>query len=172
MAVFYLSLVIVVFLISLKLLFQTRKFRNLPPGPFSYPIVGNLLQLQQPFHRTFTHLSQKYGKVFSLWFGSRLVVVSSSQSVVQECFTKHDIALANRPHFLLGKHISYNNSTILHSCYGEHWRHLRRILSLEVVSTPRLNASYDIRRDELMKLMQKLLHVSRNDFTKVDLKTM
>jgi len=72
-------------------------------------------------------------------------------------------------HFLLGKHISYNKNTILHSCYGEHWRHLRRILSLEVVSMHRLNASYDIRRDELM---QKLVHVSRNDFTKVDLKTM
>ncbi|KAL9323778.1 hypothetical protein ACSQ67_008635 [Phaseolus vulgaris] len=172
MALLYFSFIFVLFLFSLKLFFPTRKFRNLPPGPFSYPIVGNLLQLQQPFHRTFTQLSQKYGKVFSLWFGPRLVVVASSQSVVQECFTKNDIVLANRPHFLLGKHISYNNSTILHSCYGEHWRHLRRILSLEVVSTNRLNASYNIRRDELMKLMQKLAHVSRNDFCKVDLKTM
>ncbi|XP_014496416.1 cytochrome P450 81E8-like [Vigna radiata var. radiata] len=172
MALLYYGLVIVVFVYSLKVLFGSRKLRNLPPGPFAYPIVGNLLQLQQPFHRYFTRLSKKHGKVFSLWFGNRLVIVASDLPVVQECFTKNDTVLANRPHFLLGKHISYNNSTILHSCYGEHWRHLRRILSLEVVSTHRLNASYDIRRDELTKLLQKLARISRNDFTKVDLKSM
>ncbi|KAL9303284.1 hypothetical protein ACSQ67_020547 [Phaseolus vulgaris] len=172
MALLYLALLILLFLFSLKLFFQTRTFRNLPPGPFSYPIVGNLLQLKQPFHRTFTELSQKYGQVFSLWFGSRLVVVVCSQSAVQECCTKNDIVLANRPHFLFGKYISYDNSTILHSSYGDHWRHLRRILALEVVSTNRLNSFYHVRRGEIMRLVQKLAHLSTNDFTKVDLKSM
>ncbi|KAL9303283.1 hypothetical protein ACSQ67_020546 [Phaseolus vulgaris] len=172
MALLYLALLILLFLFSLKLFFKTRTFRNLPPGPFSYPIVGNLLQLKQPFHRTFTELSQKYGQVFSLWFGSRLVVVVCSQSAVQECCTKNDIVLANRPHFLFGKYISYDNSTILHSSYGDHWRHLRRILALEVVSTNRLNSFYHVRRGEIMRLVQKLAHLSHNDFTKVDLKSM
>ncbi|WVZ17287.1 hypothetical protein V8G54_010269 [Vigna mungo] len=172
MAVLYFALLILLFLFSLKLLFQTRRFRNLPPGPLSYPIIGNLSQLKQPYHRTFSQMSQKYGSVFSLWFGSRLVVVLTSQSAVQECFTKNDIVLANRPHFLFGKYISYNNSTILHSSYGDHWRHLRRILSLEVVSTTRLNSFYEVRRDELMRLVQKLAKLSSNQFTKVDLKTM
>ena len=50
-------------------------------------------------------------RVFSPWFGSRLVVVASSQSVVQECFTKHDIALANRPTFCLAS-ISATTKTL------------------------------------------------------------
>lgn len=172
MALLYFALLILFFLISLKLFFQTRSFRNLPPGPISFPIIGNLSQLKQPYHRTFAQMSQKYGPVFSLWFGSRLVVVLTSQSAVQECFAKNDIVLANRPHFLFGKYISYNNSTILHSSYGDHWRHLRRILSLEVVSTNRLNSFYEVRRDEIMRLVQKLANLSSNHFTKVDLKTM
>ncbi|KAG2380928.1 hypothetical protein LR48_Vigan11g136700 [Vigna angularis] len=172
MALLYFALLILLFLFSLKLLFQTRRFRNLPPGPLSYPIIGNLLQLKQPYHRTFSQMSQKYGSVFSLWFGSRLVVVVCSQSAVQECFTKNDIVLANRPHFLFGKYISYNNSTILHSSYGDHWRHLRRILSLEVVSATRLNSFYEVRRDEIMRLVQKLAKLSSHQFTKVDLKAM
>ncbi|RDX69549.1 Cytochrome P450 81E8, partial [Mucuna pruriens] len=169
---FYFSLVSIVLLLSLKLLFQTRRFRNLPPGPHSFPIIGNLHQLKQPFHRTFQDISLKYGQIFSLWFGSRLVVVVSSYSAVQECFTKNDIVLANRPHFLAGKYISYNNTTVALSPYGDHWRNLRRIIALEVLSSHRINSFAEIRRDEIARLLQKLADESRNGFAKVELKSM
>ncbi|KAG5006935.1 hypothetical protein JHK85_025477 [Glycine max] len=61
--------------------------------------------LKRPLHCTFRALSDKYDDVISLWFGSRLVVVSS-QTLLQECFTKNDVVLTNHPHFLSGKHIS------------------------------------------------------------------
>jgi isoflavone 2'-hydroxylase len=89
-------------------LFQTRKFKNLPPGPTSLPIIGNLHHLKRPLHRTYKGLTEKYGDVISLWFGSRLVVIVSSLSEFQQCFTKNDVVLANRPKFLSGKYIFYN----------------------------------------------------------------
>ncbi|KAK7364773.1 hypothetical protein VNO80_13515 [Phaseolus coccineus] len=168
---FYFFLTFIVLLFSVSFLFKTRRFRNLPPGPFSFPIIGNLHQMKQPLHRTFHALSQKHGKVFSLWFGSRFVVVVSSAEAVQECFTKNDIVLANRPRFLIGKYIGYNNTTVAVSPYGDHWRNLRRIMSLEVLSTHRLNSFSEIRRDEIMRLVRKLAHDSRNGFAKVELKT-
>ncbi|XP_027357920.1 cytochrome P450 81E8-like [Abrus precatorius] len=171
MSFFSFSFLSLVLLISLKLLFQLRTFRNLPPGPPFFPIIGNLHQLKQPIHRTFHAISQKYGKIFSLWFGSRLVVVVSSSSLAQECFTKNDIVLANRPHFLTGKYIGYNNTTIAVSPYGDHWRNLRRIVSLEVLSSHRLNSFLEIRRDEIMRLMQKLTQDSHEEFSKVELKS-
>ncbi|KAL5176239.1 Isoflavone 2'-hydroxylase [Glycine soja] len=79
------------------LLFQARKFQNLPPGPPSLPIIGNLHHLKRPLQRTFRALSNKYGHIISLWFGSRLIVVVSSQTLFQECFTKNDVVLANAP---------------------------------------------------------------------------
>lgn len=171
MSPFIFSFVSIVLVLALNLLFRSRRFRNLPPGPASLPIVGNFHQLKQPFHRTFHDISQKYGQIFSLWFASRLVVVVSSYSAVQECFTKNDKVFANRPHFLQGKYIHYNNTTVAQSPYGDHWRNLRRIVSLEVLSSQRITSSLEFRREEIMNLVQTLAQDSRNGFTRVELKS-
>lgn len=170
----YLILISLLFLIfTLKLFIHTtRAFKNLPPGPQCLPIIGNLHQLKQPLHRTLHSLSQKHGKLFSLWFGSRLVIVVSSFKIAQECFTKNDIILANRPHFLSGKYIGYNYTTVAQSPYGDHWRNLRRILSIEVLSTHRLNSFLEIRTDEIMRLIQKLAQMSCKGFSEMELRPM
>ncbi|KAK7319217.1 hypothetical protein RJT34_03935 [Clitoria ternatea] len=160
----YLSLFLI-----FNLVFKARKFKNLPPGPPSLPIIGNLHHLKRPLHRTFNALSHKYGGVISLWFGSRLVVVVSSPSVFQECFTKNDIVLANRPRFLSGKYIFYNYTTLGTSPYGEHWRNLRRITTLDVLSTHRINSFTAVRRDETQRLVRKLAEDSSNDYAEVEL---
>ncbi|KAK7331002.1 hypothetical protein VNO77_25211 [Canavalia gladiata] len=170
---FYYTLLAILSLATVKFLFPTRRLKNLPPGPPSLPIIGNLHQLKHPLHRTLQRLSQKHGQVFSLWFGSRFVVVVSSPSVVRECFTgQNDIVLANRPPLLAGKHIGYNYTTVTAAPYGDHWRNLRRIISLEVLSTHRLNSLSGIRKDEIMKLVQKLARDSHVDFAKVELKSL
>ncbi|MED6192226.1 hypothetical protein PIB30_008101 [Stylosanthes scabra] len=168
-AFLHLSLLSIFFFLIFKKLIKSNAFKNLPPGPPYIPYIGNLHQLKQPFHRTFYHLSQKYGKVFSLRFGSRLVVVVSSQTAAQECFSKNDIVVANRPHFLTGKYVAYNNTTLLLSPYGDHWRNLRRIATLEVLSTHRVTSFLEIRRDEIMRLVRKLAQECTNGFNKVEL---
>ena len=104
----YLSLSLLLLLaVAFKFLLQTRtKHKHHPPSPPSLPILGHLRLIKKPLHRTLYHFSQKYGNIFSLRFGSQLVVIVSSPSVVEECFTKNDIILANRPHFLATKHIT------------------------------------------------------------------
>ncbi|KAL0536580.1 hypothetical protein IC582_025529 [Cucumis melo] len=141
---------------AFKFLLRPR-WLNLPPTPlFWLPLIGHLHLLKHPVHRTLQNLSQKYGHVFSLRFGSRLVVVVSSPSAVQECFTKNDIILANRPLLESGKYLGYNHSSIGLSPYGEQWRNLRRIGSLEVFSTKRLNMFLGIREDEVKRFLRKL----------------
>ncbi|PNX91573.1 isoflavone 2'-hydroxylase-like protein [Trifolium pratense] len=153
----------------MRLLFKSRKFNNLPPGPFSLPIIGDLHHLKRPLHRTFKGLTEKYGDVISLWFGSRLVVVVSSLSEFQQCFTKNDVVLANRPKFLSGKYIFYDYTTLGSTSYGEHWRNLRRITSLDVLSNHRINNFAGIRRDETQRLITKLAEDSSTDFAEVEL---
>ncbi|KAG7011036.1 Isoflavone 2'-hydroxylase [Cucurbita argyrosperma subsp. argyrosperma] len=147
---------------------------NLPPGPLlCLPLIGHLHLLNHPIHRTLTNLSQKYGHVFSLRFGSRLVVVISSPSAVQECFTKNDIALANRPLLNSGKYLDYNHTVMSVSPYGEHWRNLRRIGSLEIFSTNRLNLFLGVRKEEIKCLLCKLCGDSLEDrFRVVELEPM
>jgi isoflavone 2'-hydroxylase len=172
----YTSLSLLVVAVAFKLIIhlqtRTRTPKHLPPSPPSLPILGHLHLAKKPLYRTFHSLSQKYGHIFSLRFGSRLVVVVSSPSAVEECFTKNDIVLANRPPSLAGKHICYNMTALTAAPYGDHWRNLRRISALEIFSTTRLNMFLGIRRDEIKHLLCKLGRNSSQDFTKVELKSM
>ncbi|XWS35375.1 hypothetical protein CRYUN_Cryun21dG0121000 [Craigia yunnanensis] len=149
---------------------KTRN-KKIPPSPPALPFLGHIHLLKGSPHRSLLTLSHKYGPILSLKLGSRLAVVVSSPSAVEECFTKNDIIFANRPHLWAGKHGSYNYTTLGLTPYGDHWRNLRRICKLELLSSNRLNMSSDLRRDEIKISLQKLYHASNyHSFTKVELK--
>ncbi|XVE72221.1 hypothetical protein DITRI_Ditri11bG0022200 [Diplodiscus trichospermus] len=172
-AIFYSFVSFIVLLICFNFLFQSRKHpKNLPPSPPSFPIIGHLRLLKPPIHRFYHSLSQKYGPIFSLHLGSRLLVVISSSTAVEECFTKNDVLLANRPKFIIGKHIGYNYTTVTTVSYGDHWRNLRRIGAIEIFSSSRLNTSVSVRKDEIRRFLLKLSCDSRQDFAKVNMKSM
>ncbi|XVF61272.1 hypothetical protein PTKIN_Ptkin08bG0117000 [Pterospermum kingtungense] len=170
--IFYSSLSLLVLFLSFKLFQSKLRQKNLPPSPPSLPIVGHLHLLKPPLHRPFHKLSQKLGPIFSLQLGSRLAVVVSSPSEVEECFTKNDIVLANRPNLLLSKHLGYNHTTVISAPYGDHWRNLRRISTIEIFSSNRLNMFHAIRKDEVRRLLLKLSRNSYEGFVKVELKSM
>ncbi|CAN1191809.1 Cytochrome P450 81Q32 [Linum perenne] len=145
------------FLIKSKLIQRIKN--STPPSPPSRLITGHLHLLKPPpLHRALHQLSQKYGDIFSLQFGTRKVLVISSPSLVEECFTKNDIAFANRPRLIAGKHLNYNSTTMGFSSYGHHWRNLRRLSTIELFSTTRINSFSGIRADEVRLLLKKLLH--------------
>ncbi|XP_030486060.2 cytochrome P450 81Q32 [Cannabis sativa] len=171
------GLVIVVSIYTLFIKTPKRQYKNLPPSPpYPLPLIGHLHLIKPPVHRCFHHLATKYGAVFTLWFGSNRVVVISSRSAVEECFTKNDIVLANRSRTIGGKHIGYNYTTMASSSYGPHWRNLRKIGSIEVFSASRLKSHLDTRTDEiksmLIKLSQNSLHYeSSSKNNKVEMKS-
>ncbi|KAK3411998.1 hypothetical protein EUGRSUZ_I00749 [Eucalyptus grandis] len=160
-----LSLVILYF-------FLTREPKNLPPSPPSFPIIGHLHHLKLPLHRTFHSLSAKYGPIMTLRFGVRRFVVVSSLPLAEECFTKNDIVLANRPKMFKGKHLGYNNTTLVSAPYGNHWRNLRKIATIEVLSSHRLNLLSHVRRDEIHRLMLRLAHGEFQSHHRVELRTL
>ncbi|XP_027335328.1 isoflavone 2'-hydroxylase-like [Abrus precatorius] len=165
-------LLFLVSLLTLNHFYQRKKYKNIPPGPPPRPIIGNLNLLERPLHRFFHKISKKHGNIFSLWFGSRLAIIVSSPSAFQECFTKNDVVLANRARSLSGKHIFYNCTTVGSCSYGEHWRNLRRIISLDVLSTQRIQSFAPIRKDETYRLIHQLAKHSRVEFARVELSSM
>ncbi|KAL6961300.1 hypothetical protein U1Q18_039067 [Sarracenia purpurea var. burkii] len=169
----YISLFIFFLIISLRFLLRVKTHRpyNLPPSPPAFPIIGHLHLLKQPLHRTLYELSQNLGSVFTLRFGSQLVVVVSSPTAVEECFTKNDVILANRFRSTFSKYFGYNYTTVIASPYGDHWRNLRRIMALEILSTNRLKVFLFIRQDEIQLFLHGLYRISSHDFAKVELKS-
>ncbi|TXG49490.1 hypothetical protein EZV62_025365 [Acer yangbiense] len=169
--IFYSCLSLLFLIFAFKMLFRSNaRYRNLPPSPPSIPIIGHL-HLVSPFmHRKFHDLSKKYGQIISLKYGSRLVIVVSSSTAVKECFTKNDVVLANRPKLPRSKYLTYDNTTMVSSPHGEHWRNLRRICAIEIFSTNRLNKFQAIRKDEVKQLLKKLSCNSLRGFAKVELR--
>ncbi|KAL0333942.1 UNVERIFIED_CONTAM: cytochrome [Sesamum angustifolium] len=100
------------------------------------------------------------------------MVVVSSPAIAEECFTKNDIGLANRPRFIAGKYFGYNYTSLVGSPYGEHWRNLRRLTTVEIFSTARLNVFQSIRHDENKLLLKQLYGKSCQDFARVELRSM
>ena len=157
-------------LLSKFILKRQANQQNLPPSPPALPIIGHLHLLKEPLHRSLHELTKKYGHMVFLRLGTRKVLLISSASAVEECFTKNDIIFANRPQVLAGKHLNYNYKTVGASSYGDHWRNLRRLTTLELFSSKRLAMLSSIREEEVHLLLKQLFQESKDKDSVVDLR--
>ncbi|KAL3622596.1 hypothetical protein CASFOL_034007 [Castilleja foliolosa] len=55
----------------------------------------------------------------------------------------------NRPRLLAGKHLGYNYTANVLASYGDHWRNLRKISTIEVLSVHKHQMLHAIRADEV-----------------------
>ncbi|KAF8070825.1 hypothetical protein N665_1130s0002 [Sinapis alba] len=155
---YYVILPLALLLIAYKFIFSKTKRLNLPPSPpHSLPIIGHHRLIKPPVHRLFHRLAKAHGPIFYLRLGTRRAVVISSYALARECFTGHnDVVVSNRPRFLTSKYIAYNYTTIATTPYGDHWRNLRKICSLEIVSSKRLANFLHIRKEEIHRMLTRL----------------
>ncbi|KAI8003326.1 Cytochrome P450 81Q32 [Camellia lanceoleosa] len=151
---------------------KQERYKNLPPSPPGLPILGHLHLLKDPLHQTLQAFSDKYGPIIFLRFGPQKVLVVTSPSAVEECFTKNDIVFANRPRSPAGKHLSYDYTTIAAASYGDLWRNLRRITTLEIFSNTRLERTSGIRGEEVKFWVNQLKkNCGDGGYSKVNLKS-
>ncbi|XP_015080791.1 isoflavone 2'-hydroxylase-like [Solanum pennellii] len=145
--------------------------RNLPPSPFSFPIIGHLYLLKNALHLTLTSLSAKYGPVLYLKLGYNMpVTVVSSPSAIEECLTRNDVIFANRPKTLAGEKFTFNYIVYVWAPYGQLWRILRRLTVVELFSSQSLSKSCTLRDEEIATFIRSLYRFSTiNSSKKVDL---
>ncbi|CAA3009827.1 cytochrome P450 71A1-like [Olea europaea subsp. europaea] len=133
-----------------------RKKLNLPPGPKPWPIIGNLNLIGPLPHRSLHELSQKYGPLMHLQFGSFPVVVGSSVEMAKTFLKTMDVTFASRPKTAAGKYTTYNYSDITWSPYGAYWRQARKMCLMELFSAKRLESYEYIRAEEMNSLLKEL----------------
>uniref|UniRef100_A0A674IQD7 Cytochrome P450 2D15 n=1 Tax=Terrapene triunguis TaxID=2587831 RepID=A0A674IQD7_9SAUR len=107
-----------VFILLFDHMKRRKRWNNYPPGPVSFPFVGNLLQVNFQCPRL---LSEKFGKIISLQIGWKNVVLLNGLEAVKEALVQRSEDFADRPPFSLFDHMG-----IMMARYGHGWKELRR----------------------------------------------
>ncbi|XP_043935448.1 cytochrome P450 2D15-like [Protopterus annectens] len=92
---FWLSLVAIMVLF---LFWKWRRPANFPPGPWALPIIGNFLQVdyRNPL-ADLEKLANKYGNIYSIFLGNKLIVVLNGFQTVKEALVNRAAEFSDRP---------------------------------------------------------------------------
>lgn len=74
------------------------KRRSLPPGPFPWPVVGNLLSLNQSKpQKTFQNWFRVYGPIITVWMGGKPKIIINDYELMKDTLTRRGDLLNGRP---------------------------------------------------------------------------
>ena len=128
-----------------------------PPGPQGLPFIGNLHQLDTSFlHRYLWQLSKKYGPLMSLQLGCVPTLVVSSAKMAKEVMKTHDLIFCSRPGLLGLQKLSYKGLDVVLSSYNDSWRELKKIVTLHLFSSKRVQSFRPIREEEVSRMITKV----------------
>uniref|UniRef100_A0A8C5WI64 Cytochrome P450 n=1 Tax=Leptobrachium leishanense TaxID=445787 RepID=A0A8C5WI64_9ANUR len=102
-----------------------QKNGNLPPGPRPLPILGNVLDLKGDYVKTLMNFRHTYGDVYTIYMGSRPVIVATGYKAVKEVYVDRAddfLARGDMPSF----DACYGNYGLIFTSDMHRWRELRR----------------------------------------------
>nr|XP_033808922.1 cytochrome P450 1B1-like [Geotrypetes seraphini] len=140
-----------------------RRTRS-PPGPFAWPLLGNVMQLGELPHLTFCRMAQKYGDVFQIRLGRRAVLVLNGEAAIRRALLGQCAQFAGRPGFSSYRAISGGKSMAFGG-YSELWRLHRKIAhsTLRAFSSADADARAILQRhiaDEARELVEAFASLS------------
>nr|ALU63882.1 cytochrome P450 [Valeriana officinalis]AVX32612.1 cytochrome P450 VoCYP71D442 [Valeriana officinalis] len=156
-----LSFISIIFLfLLLKFVRKLSSPRNLPPGPPKLPLVGSLLHMSGLPHHTMKNLASKYGPLMHVQLGQVSAVVISSPEVAKQVLNIHDVAFASRPSILATRIITYNHQDFAFAPYGSYWRQMRKMATLELLSSKKVRSFSTIRDEEVHNMVESVHYSS------------
>lgn len=131
-----------------------------PPSPPSLPIIGHLHLLGPIASKCFQTLANQYGPLMRLRMFKSTVVVVSNAAVAREFLKNNEMNFVSRPHFGASNFNIYAGSEFVNAEYGPYWRFMKKLCMTELLSVPQVNRFLDIRRQEMIKLLESLVGFS------------
>ena len=109
----------------------SKRSASLPPGPLSIPLFGNWLQVGNDLnHQLLASMAQKYGPVFLLKLGSKNLAVVSDPELASQVLHTQGVEFGSRPRNVVFDIFTGNGQDMVFTVYGDHWRKMRRIMTL------------------------------------------
>ncbi|KAJ6884281.1 hypothetical protein NC652_031320 [Populus alba x Populus x berolinensis] len=160
------SLSLSAFLKAFFNLFFPCKTHKLPPGPLTFPIIGNILWLSKSFadlEPTLRSLVRKLGPMVTLHIFSRPAIFISDRSLAHQALVLNGSVFGNRPSALATSRVlNSNQQNISSSFYGPTWRLLRRNLTSEILHSSRVKTFGHARKWVLQILKNQFDLLSRS----------
>lgn len=92
--------------------------------------------------------------------GSVPTIVVSSADAAREIMKTNDLIFANRPETSLGRKLLYDSKDVSVAPYGEHWRQLKSIMVLQLLSNKRVQSFQAVRDEEIALAVKKIMESS------------
>lgn len=110
--------------------FGPKRIKNLPSVP-SLPIAGNLFDVLDNPARQYSVWAEKYGDVFQMRMGNKIVVVANSFDTVKELWIKNRTSNNSRPVLFTFHNVvsSTQGFTIGTTPYGESYKKKKKIVA-------------------------------------------
>ncbi|GMN32340.1 hypothetical protein TIFTF001_003622 [Ficus carica] len=140
--------------------FKASKSLPIPPGPFSWPIIGNPLEIGENPLATLTQFGQIYGPLFSIKLGSQRVVVASSSAVAMEILKTQDRLLSGRfvPHVSPSKSPELNSRSVAWSLEcNESWKYLRTVCRTQLFLGKAIETQAYLRKEKVRKMIKYII---------------
>ncbi|CAJ1939102.1 unnamed protein product [Sphenostylis stenocarpa] len=143
--------------VFLALFISQNLSKNLPPGPWKLPLLGNIHQFVGALpHQTLRNLANQFGPLMHLQLGEKSHIIVSSADIAKQVMKTHDAIFANRPHLLASKFFDYGGCDIAFSPYGKTWRQLKKICISELLNAKHVQSLRHIREEEVAKLVRNM----------------
>jgi cytochrome P450 len=146
---------------------KTSKTLQLPPGPFTVPILSNFLWLLKSSSErevVVRNLHATYGPIFTLPVGSGPAIIVANRGLAHKALVQNGAVFADRPPARrLTKMLNSNQHNINSAFYGPTWRILRRNLTSEILHPSRLKSYTRARKWVLDILINRLISHSTTE---------
>lgn len=153
----YLQLLPIMVLTYLLYSLIDKRPSNVPPGPFSLPIFGNWLQVGNDLnHRLLASMAKKYGSVFLLKLGVRNLVVVSDPELTTQVLHTQGVEFGSRPRNVVFDIFTGNGQDMVFTVYGDHWRKMRRIMTLPFFTNKVVHTYSDMWEQEMDLVVRDL----------------
>ncbi|XVF06820.1 hypothetical protein REPUB_Repub06bG0083600 [Reevesia pubescens] len=150
-----------------NLLFPSHKKLGpkLPPGPSTFPFLGNVILLLKSFSELepiLRDLHAKFGNLVTLRIGSYPAIFVRDHSLAHQALVQKGAVFADRPPAVSTAKIdSSNQHTINSAGYGPTWRILRKNLTSEILNPSRVR-SYSHARNWVLNILKEHLIKSQS----------